>query len=377
MTIRTLHIDIEGGYGGSSRSLFELISRIDKTTITPVVACRQPGPAVKWYETIGVSTFVIPEIASFVPRNTAYFRNFAATLPRFLKLRGATRKLGEVITANKIDLIHYNYEGLFVLAKLLRRQFGLPAIAHSRAMIGNNVLGRLLAKELGESVDHIFCISPNEFDRWNLLTSSSPTNREIMWNIARPPQPRLPLNKPPEAIYLGSIDHTKGTDRLVDIAEALTAANAPPLNIAVYGSPRNRGQFHDALKTRVAKSSANDRIRLAGYCSDPMQAMASALALIRPSRDNDPWGRDVIEAAAAGLPAIATGSYPGVIVDGKTGWLIEPFDAPQIAKRLCELVQDDGQFEEMSRSATEHASIAFSGNAQAHRFVDVVKSLTA
>jgi glycosyltransferase involved in cell wall biosynthesis len=105
--------------------------------------------------------------------------------------------------------------------------------------------------------------------------------------------------------------------------------------------------------------------------------MSNALALIRPSRGDDPWGRDVIEAAASGVPVLATGSYDGVVRDGETGFLFSQFDAGAMARRLIELVADAGAWQRMSEAATVRANEHFSGKAQVGRFTELVESAVA
>ena len=369
--IATLHVDIEGGWGGSSRSLFELLSRVDRHRVSPVVVHRQSGPLTRWYADIGVPTYHVPEIGSFVPRGHNAMRNFVASLPRLARLDSAARRIAMIAEANRTQLIHLNYEGLFLLARRLRR-LGIPMIAHSRAMVGANRWGRWLARSLAESVSHIFFISPQEEARFRQLLPGTNPPGGILWNISRPALPRRPFADPPEVVSFGSIDWVKGTDRLVHVARALRRGNAPALRIAIYGKARTDRQFATEIEARIAAERLSDRIVLRGYTEDPMSAMAGALALIRPSRDNDPWGRDVIEAAAAGLPVLATGTFDGVIRDGETGFLMREFDAEVVARRLAELLAGRDAWQRMSEAAARRAEQCFSGRQQVEQFMSIV-----
>lgn len=370
--IRTLHIDIEGGWGGSSRSLFELLSRIDRNRVSPVVVHRQAGPLTRWYSEIGVPTYHVPEIGSFVPRRHKALRNFVASIPRLARLDRAAKRIVAVAEQRGVELIHLNYEGLFLLARKLRRK-RLPVIAHSRALLPQDAWGRWVANSLARSADYIFFISPQEDARFRALNANAQLKGEILWNVSRPVVPRRALGNPPEAVAFGSIDRVKGTDRLVDIAAALRAGGAPPLRIAVYGLARTNPSFAKELVDRIAQEGLQDRISLYGFTEDPMAIMAGALALIRPSRDNDPWGRDVIEATASGLPVLATGSFEGVVQNGKTGYLFPTFDAAAIAGTLVMLLNDRAQWERVSMAAARWGAERFSGHEQAARFAAVIE----
>ncbi len=364
-----MHVDIEGGFGGSSRSLHELIRRLDRTRVAPFVAHRQQGPVVGRYRALGVPTALVPEMVSFVPRQGKGLRNFVATLPALPRLWRAADRLATLARAHQAEVIHLNYEGLVLLAPALKRRTGLPLVIHCRALLPEDAWGRWLAGRLAIA-DHLFFISPNEQARVAALAERLPG--EVMWNIASAPAPRAPFADPPEAVFLGSLDPAKGADRLVEIARALDGIGAPPLVIAAYGAARASPRFAAEL-ARQARPVAH-RLALRGHTAEPEHVLARALALIRPSRADDPWGRDVIEAQRAGVPVLATGGYAGVVEPG-TGWLFQPFDGRSMARRLADLAADPGLWTRTSEAALR-ASARFAGEAQAARAAEVFERLS-
>ena len=374
MPITTLHIDIEGGYGGSSVSLFELLRRVDRGRLTPIVVHRQAGPVTEWYSKIGIRTYHVPEICSFVPRNTKALKNFIATLPRMRHVDRAARRIAEIAHAHDAKLVHLNYEGLFLLADRLRPILNLPMVAHSRAHLPNSRWGRWLARRLARNVSHIFFISPQEESRWAEICKDTPLSGEVMWNIARDPLPRRSFLDPPEVIYLGNIAWSKGTDRIVDIALAYKRRVVRPLTFAIYGDSRRGDQFVTKIEQRIKREGVADIIQLRGRVLDPSPILAQAFALLRPSREGDPWGRDVIEATTAGVPVIATGVFEGVVQNAVNGFLIEPFDADYFADRLSQLRADASLWESMSRAGQLRFE-KFSGKPQVARFTAVVEKL--
>ena len=107
-----------------------------------------------------------------------------------------------------------------------------------------------------------------------------------------------------------------------------------------------------------------------GHASSPETELASAFLLIRPSLRNDPWGRDVIEAVCAGVPVIATGSYEGVIENGKNGFLFDEFDVPAIAQRITDLYENERLWQEFRRFSLNKADVKFRGLNQKNIFTD-------
>ena len=376
--IRSLHVDIEGGWGGSSRSLYQLLSRLDRSRVEPMIAHRQSGPIEDWYARLGIPTVRVPEIGSFVPRRRKSGRIFAASLPRLLRLGRAADRLNAIAHQHRAQLVHLNYEGLFLLARRLKAVSGLPIVCHNRAHLPENAWGRWLVRRLSDTVDYLFFISPQEETRVRALEGETSVEGAIIWNIAAAAGERLQFNDPPEAVYLGNLDPSKGTDRMIDIAAALEAMAAPPLTLAVYGEARQASpRFVDEMERRIAQANLGHRIVLRGYTTEPESVLANALALVRPSREDDPWGRDVIEATVFGVPVLATGDYQGVVEDGVTGFLYDPFDAKEIAARLVELAVDHALWSRLSTAAGEKGQRLFSGVEQVATVTGVFEKLVA
>lgn len=363
-----MHVDIEGGWGGSSRSLFELVSRLPRNEFEPLVAHRQPGPLTARYAAIGIRTVEVPEIGSYVPRQRGAIRNLVLKTPQLMRTGAAARRMASIAREQGIDLVHLNHDGLFLLAAALKRQIGLPLIVHCRAAgLADNLLGRWLAGNLARHAQHIFFISPNEETRYRLCQRGAGPPSEVMWNIASVLPERLPLSEPPEAVFLGNIDHSKGVDRLFDLAEALDLAGAPPLRIAIYGKARNSSTYaRDIL--RRCENVASGRIEFRGYTDSPESVLRGAFALLRPSRGNDPWGRDVIEAACSGVPVLATGEFDGVVQPGRTGYLFPQFEPAAMARALIDLLQDGAMWQSMSVAAQALAVERFGGSRQIEQF---------
>lgn len=356
--VRTLHIDIEGGLGGSSRSLYELLSRLDRNRINPLVVHRTDGPIVRRYADIGIATVHVPEIASYAPRDEKSLKNLIASLPRLARIGKAVDRISTLARDHDAQVLHLNYEGLFLMSPLLRNRLGLPMVGHSRTQIPNNVWGRWEARMLAKNVSYMFFISPREEAAFRQHADCA---GEVLWNIASLPSEMAKFPDQPVVVYLGNIDHVKGADRLVDIAAALEEIHAPPLKIAVYGEARNNTGYLESLKDRVDNENLMHRISFEGHTDKPERVLSQALALIRVSRWNDPWGRDVIEATRAGVPVLATGTMNGVVENARTGFLYEHFEAMDMARALVRLATDRPHWEALSEAAVAKGERQFSG----------------
>jgi glycosyltransferase involved in cell wall biosynthesis len=82
-------------------------------------------------------------------------------------------------------------------------------------------------------------------------------------------------------------------------------------------------------------------VRFLGWRDDPWRFYADLDVVILTSR-NEGTPVALIEAAAAGVPAVATrvGGVPAVVADGGTGLLVAPGDAEALAAAVLSLLRD-------------------------------------
>lgn len=98
-----------------------------------------------------------------------------------------------------------------------------------------------------------------------------------------------------------------------------------------------------------------------GYTNSPERYVAAADVICLPSY-REGFGMVIIEAAAAGVPAIASRIYgiTDAIEEGVTGLMHEPGNIEQLAGRMIELANNHALREQMGESARERASRYFS-----------------
>ena len=62
-----LFIDIEGGYGGSSNSLFQMVTALNKKKFKPIIICKKDGPIIEKYFKRKIDCYVDSRISSLIP----------------------------------------------------------------------------------------------------------------------------------------------------------------------------------------------------------------------------------------------------------------------------------------------------------------------
>ena len=85
----------------------------------------------------------------------------------------------------------------------------------------------------------------------------------------------------------------------------------------------------------TSKLNISNNVVFTGYRNDVPQILHNCKVLVIPSW-NEPFGRVVIEAMAAGIPVIGvnTGGPKEIIQDGISGYLIPPYNPSAIAEKI-------------------------------------------
>lgn len=114
-------------------------------------------------------------------------------------------------------------------------------------------------------------------------------------------------------------------------------ARLPDLHLAVVGD----GELRAATEEAASGLGIADRVHFAGWVLDVPGVMADLDVVLLTSR-NEGTPVALIEAAAAGVPAVATevGGVPSVVLDGVTGILVPPGDDEGLADALQRLAED-------------------------------------
>ncbi len=153
----------------------------------------------------------------------------------------------------------------------------------------------------------------------------------------------------PSLLFLGRLEWEKGVQDLVAALPAVRRAH-PGTTLTVAGT----GSCGEWLAERARAARVRRAVRLVGHVDDASlrTLMTDADAVILPSR-YEPFGIVALEAAAAGVPLVAStaGGLGEVVRDGETGLSFTPGDAAGIAAAVVACLDDPGAARRRARAA--------------------------
>ena len=169
---------------------------------------------------------------------------------------------------------------------------------------------------------------------------------------------RKELGSAPETmvcLFLGRLNRDKG---VLDLARAFSkvAGGNSKVELWIVGPDESNifRQMQYLLGTAVSK------VKRVGFTLHPERFMQAADLFCLPSY-REGFGSSVIEAAACGVPALVSNIYglTDAVVEGKTGWLHEPGNIGDLARKLDEILANPSELDLRGEAARLHAKSNF------------------
>jgi glycosyltransferase involved in cell wall biosynthesis len=268
------------------------------------------------------------------------------------------RPLGQLAGERNAAIVHSN-TSVVLSGQALARRAGARHVMHVReiyAGAGGRAAGALwpVMRRRIERADAVVCISRAVADQFRDGTV-------IYDGLPRVPEPverataRTVLGVPEDAFavaLIGRLSDWKGQRELVD---AISGSDMVAL-IAGDPFPGNE-EVEQELRGTDGK-----RVKLLGFREDIETVLGAADAVAVPSTRPEPLGLVALEAAAAGLPVVASahGGLTEVVRDGETGLLVPPGDRAALAAELGRLADDPALRERLGEAAARDVRRRFS-----------------
>ena len=159
---------------------------------------------------------------------------------------------------------------------------------------------------------------------------------------------------------VGMLNEAKGQLPFVEAAgQWLRADPARMIHLAGRGDRTAR-----LIEAAAAREGVADQVALHGYLTREavLRLMRAAQIVVAPTLWPEPFGRVPLEAGLVGRPIVAfrRGGLSETILDGETGYLVEPGDYARFLARVDALLADPKRRLEMGARARAHVASLYS-----------------
>jgi glycosyltransferase involved in cell wall biosynthesis len=165
--------------------------------------------------------------------------------------------------------------------------------------------------------------------------------------------------------------HLKGHDDLLDIAPDL-CRKWPDLRFVWVGD----GLLNEAFQTRMRQMGLRDRFILTGLVPPAVvPELTGAMDLVvHPSR-REGLARALVQGELAGKPVIAydIDGNREALLDGKSGFVLPPFDKALLAERISQLTADGALRSQMGQCGRDFALARFDVKVMVRSLEDLYK----
>ena len=320
-----------------------------------------------------------------------------------LSKEDATRKLLEIVTGLRPDLIHANSLAMGRLMGGLSAQSRMTTTSHlrdiikvSRAVIDDlNSNSGLVAVSAatrefhlaqGLESNRVVAIHNGiDLEQFRPRPRTGTLERELcpeFCSTSNAGKTSLDENRPRWIATIGQIGLRKGLDQLARAAP-LIVRQVPQAHFLLIGERNSQKQesidLEHSIRTQFDSFGLSDRLHLLGHRNDVSTILNEIDLLIHPA-NQEPLGRVLIEASASGVPIVATdvGGTAEIIEQGRTGLLVPRGESSQLANSAIRLLTETklaSSFRTEARKRAEtHFPISLAATRLADFWIDVLRN---
>lgn len=387
--LRVLYICHDGDLYGSQQSLLLLLEALPKDIIQPFVSVARPGPLLDRLEAIPGVTILKHKRLQWIkhdPRSVSQQIGDLVSLNWSMAIK--IPPLKTLMKEHEIELVHTN-SVVSLEGALAAKQLKLPHLWHIRElfMMSSPKLHPVLSRPVTQNMivslsSKVICISKAVQQQFEPHLSKQPTQFPVIYNALSPhlsraqhhpnKTPKLPAKQTRYRLgYVGRLSEGK---RLHDLLEAMAIVEERHphwVDLLVCGNFVDDA-YEQRIKALMESRHLRNKVHFLGYQADLEPLYENIDALVVPSL-NEPFGRVIIEAAQAGVPAIAadSGGIPEIVDHGVTGILFPPENPEALADCLLETLENPDVLSTIARNAKEMISERFSIQAQVETILEV------
>ena len=356
-SIRVMIVEVndDGTIGGSHQVLWDVIRRLDRHLVEPVVAFYEDNPIAERLRGMGVSVIVLDDLH----RDELKRYRSGRTTERYRAVVQAVRARVALLKRDQIDLVHINNSPQVAIYDWLpaARNLGIPIVASAMGDAGP-ITGRI-RRTLVRSYNHYIAVSHYMYQalreqgvsesRISLVRNGVDVSM-IQSRLRRSRgSVRRELGVLPHqllGVMVGNVRRWKGQHVVLQALALLPPDKRSRLVVAFAGANDPSGlDFQLELQSMVDDWGLAQHTRWLGRRDDVPDLFRAADFGLHASILPEPFGLVMVECMATGTPVIASQEGGAAeIVTPETGWCYRGGDADELASLLMSLPLERAHF---------------------------------
>ncbi|MEO7177507.1 MAG: glycosyltransferase family 4 protein [Allosphingosinicella sp.] len=357
--VRILHAHSTFGHGGKEARAVQLMNAFGPAAEHAILTAT-PGE-------LGAAKALDPAVKVDFPPDAPPLGGLPG-LPRLFRLSRYMRRFDLVLT--------YNW-GAFD-AVMARHLFGGPPLIHHEDGFNQDETAELktrrnLYRRIGLASAHRLVVPSARLETIALKAWAQPPARVVriangidVERYSAPPEREIPgLHERPGAIVIGTVAGLRPVKNLPRLVRAFAAMTSRDARLVIVGS----GPDSERIAAEARRLGVCDRILMPGFLADPA-LWIGRFDIFALSSDSEQFPISLVEAMAAGLPAVATavGDVPSMVADDNRPLIVAAEDEAAFAAALDSLAQRPDLRRAIGRANKERAAAEYDEAAMVARY---------
>lgn len=371
---------------GSDKTLLLLLKYLDKTKFNAVVVLPNVGPLKTELEKENIIVIIAPVLKlyrkMFSPKNLITF---------FKDVKTGIKTLDDLNKVYQFDIVYSNTLAV-LLGMIYAKKRKIKHIWHVHEIIESPRLFTRLFSKILKSKANIKIVYNSIATQvfWNVNDKIS-KKAIVICNGLEIPSDEISIQEK-ETIrkdyfnataseiviaLVGRVSRWKGQLVLLEAFNELLKEQSNLKLIFIGSPPTNQENFLDNLNFQIEKHKISDKVLNISFQENVFDFWQSIDIAVVPSIEPEPFGLVAVEAMLAKKPVVASnhGGLCEIIVDNKTGFLVEPNNSLELAKALQKLISNPELRKTFGINGYERAITEFSVDKYIQSFEDLFEKL--
>jgi glycosyltransferase involved in cell wall biosynthesis len=352
--VRILHAHSTFGHGGKEARAVQLMNAFGAAA-EHVVISATPGE-------LGAAKALDPAVKVEFPADAPSLTGLPG-LPRLFRLSRYMRRFDLVLTYNwgAFDAVMARY--------LFAKGMSLPPLVHHEDGFNQDEAAELktrrnLYRRLGLAAAHRLVVPSARLEAIARKAWAQPPAKVVriangidVPRYSAPPAQEIPgLDRRPGEIVIGTVAGLRPVKNLPRLVRAFAAMTSPGARLVIVGA----GPESERIAAEARALGVGDRLIMPGFLADPA-LWIGRFDIFALSSDSEQFPISLVEAMAAGLPAVATavGDVVHMVADDNLPLIVEAEDEAAFAAALDSLAERPDLRRAIGRANREKAAAEY------------------